>query len=45
MYRNNQWITVQSGILIITEKIEDKKEEIFPVDRILVDLDLGDGRF
>ena len=42
-YRNNKWVTVKSGELILGEIIQVKKDGIFPADLLLIDSNLHDG--
>jgi magnesium-transporting ATPase (P-type) len=42
-YRDNKWVTVKSGELLLGEIIQVKKDGIFPSDLLLIDSNLNDG--
>ena len=42
-FRNNSWVTVKSGELLLGEIIQVKKDGIFPADLLLIDSNLHDG--
>ena len=42
-YRDNKWIEIKSGELLLGEIIQVKKDGIFPADLLLVDSNLHDG--
>ena len=42
-YRNNQWVQVKSGELLVGEIIQVKKNGSFPADLLLIDSNLNDG--
>ena len=43
VYRDNTWITVQSGELQMGEIVEVKQDGVFPADLMLIDSNLPDG--
>ena len=42
-FRNNKWVQVKSGELLLGEVIQVKKNGIFPSDLLLIDSNLNDG--
>ena len=42
-FRNNEWVQVKSGELLLGEIIQVKKDGIFPSDLLLIDSNLNDG--
>ena len=43
VYRDNTWVTVQSGELEMGEIVEVKQDGVFPADLMLIDSNLPDG--
>ena len=42
-FRNNQWVQIKSGELLLGEIIQVKKDGVFPADLLLIDSNLHDG--